>query len=77
MKSAQSDAVAFDGPNTCTILSNREGISEFHKKFICMNDSLHRNMQEHPEVLMISVLMVVFIMVFLKMVTRPRRSGDE
>ena len=77
MTSLQSDKVALDGPNTCTILSNREGVSEFHKKFICVNDSLHENMQEHPEVLMLYVLMVVFIMVFLKVVTRPRHGGKE
>ena len=73
MTSLQSDKAALDGPATCTMLSNRKGVSEFHKKFICVNDSLHENMQKHPEVLMLYVL----IMVFLKVVNRPRHGGEE
>jgi hypothetical protein len=33
-------------------------------------------MQQHPEVLMLYVLMVIFIMLFLKLVTR-KRPGDD
>jgi len=34
-------------------------------------------MQQHPEVLMLYVLMVIFIMVFLKLVTRKRPGEDQ
>jgi hypothetical protein len=77
MASEPLNQATYDGPNTCTILSNTEGVSEFRKKFVCVNDNLHENMQEHPEVLMLYVLTVIFIMIFLKIVTRPRRNADD
>ena len=53
--------------NTCQILSQSEGVSEYRKDFVCLNDSLHENLQDHPHVL------------FLKMVTRksPGPKSDS
>jgi hypothetical protein len=43
-----------------------------------MNDNLHEGLQEHPQVLILYVAMVIFVMVFLKLVTRkPRKTGSE
>jgi hypothetical protein len=39
-----------------------------------MNDSLHENMQDNPEIIILYVAMVIFVMVFLKMVTRAPRG---
>lgn len=65
--------------NTCQILSQSEGVSEYRKDFVCLNDSLHENLQEHPQVLILYVAMVIFVMVFLKMVTRksPTATSDD
>ena len=60
--------------NTCQILSQSEGVSEFRKDFVCLNDSLHENLQDHPHVLILYVAMVIFVMVFLKIVTRKSPS---
>ena len=42
---------------------------------MCLNDSLHESLQNHPNVLILYVAMVIFVMVFLKVVTRPPRSS--
>lgn len=65
--------------NTCQILSNSESVSEFRKDFVCLNDSLHENLQDHPHVLILYVAMVIFVMVFLKMVTRksPKAKSED
>ena len=60
--------------NTCQILSQSEGVSQFRKDFVCLNDSLHENLQDHPHVLILYVAMVIFVMVFLKIVTRKSPS---
>ncbi|MGC6519188.1 MAG: hypothetical protein ACON37_04080 [Candidatus Puniceispirillaceae bacterium] len=67
--------MAKDGPNACEVLSANESVGEFRKDFVCMNDSLHENMQDNPEVIILYVAMVVFVMVFLKMVTRKPRTA--
>ena len=70
--------MANDGLNACEVLSQIERVSEFRRDFVCMNDSLHENLQNEPQVLILYVVMVVFVMVFLKMVTRePRRRKSE
>ena len=66
-----------DGPNTCEILSADPSVGEFKRDFICINDSLHENLQDHPHVLILYVAMVIFVMVFLKMVTRAPRRRPE
>lgn len=63
-----------DGQNACEVLSQIERVSEFRRDFVCMNDSLHENLQNEPHVLILYVAMVIFVMVFLKMVTRPPRK---
>jgi hypothetical protein len=63
--------MAEDKMNACQVLSQSERISEFRKDFVCMNDNLHEGLQEHPHVLILYVAMVIFVMVFLKLVTRP------
>ena len=40
--------------------------------FVCLNDSLHESLQDHPNVVILYVAMVIFVMVFLKVVTRPQ-----
>ena len=60
-----------DKMNACQVLSQSERVSEFRKDFVCMNDNLHEGLQEHPHVLILYVAMVIFVMVFLKLVTRP------
>lgn len=40
-----------------------------------MNDSLHENMQDNSEVIILYVAMVIFVMVFLKMVTQKPRTA--
>ena len=67
--------MAKDGPNACEVLSANESVGEFRKDFVCMNDSLHENMQDNPEVIILYVAMVVFVMVFLKMVPRKPRTA--
>lgn len=70
--------MANDRPNTCEILSSDEGVGEFRRDFVCLNDSLHESMQDNPEVIILYVAMVIFVMVFLKMVTRqPRTAGTQ
>lgn len=70
--------MAKDGPNACEVLSQVERVSEFRRDFVCMNDSLHENLQNEPQVLILYVAMVIFVMVFLKMVTRePRKRKPE
>ncbi len=66
--------MANDQKNTCEILSADEGVGEFRRDFVCMNDSLHENMQDNPEIIILYVAMVIFVMVFLKMVTRAPRG---
>lgn len=67
-----------DKMNACQVLSQSERVSEFRKDFVCMNDNLHEGLQEHPQVLILYVAMVIFVMVFLKLVTRkPRKTGSE
>ena len=47
--------------------------------FVCLNDSLHESLQDHPNVVILYVAMVIFVMIFLKAVTRPqlvRNSGN-
>ena len=47
--------------------------------FVCLNDILHESLQDHPKVVILYVAMVIFVMVFLKVVTRPqlvRNSGN-
>lgn len=69
--------MAKDSPNACEILSANDSVGEFRKDFVCLNDSLHESMQDHPEVIILYVAMVIFVMVFLKMVTRkPRTSAS-
>ena len=66
-----------DSPNTCEILSANDSVGEFRRDFVCLNDSLHESMQDNPEVIILYVAMVIFVMVFLKMVTRtPRTSAS-
>ena len=60
-----------DKMNACQVLSQSERVSEFRKDFVCMNDNLHEGLQEHPQVLILYVAMVIFVMVFLKLGTRP------
>ena len=66
--------------NTCQILSDSETVGEFRKDFVCLDDSLHESLQNHPHVLILYVAMVIFVMVFLKMVTRqspsPKSDGQ-
>ncbi len=70
--------MAEDKINACQVLSQSERVSEFRKDFVCMNDNLHEGLQEHPQVLILYVAMVIFVMVFLKLVTRkPRKTGSE
>ena len=67
-----------DKMNACQVLSQSERVSEFRKDFVCMNDNLHEGLQEHPQVLILYVAMVIFVMVFLKLVTRkPRKTDSE
>lgn len=67
-----------DKVNACQVLSQNEMVSDFRKDFVCMNDNLHEGLQEHPHVLILYVAMVIFVMVFLKMVTRtPRTSASR
>jgi hypothetical protein len=71
--------MADDKINACQVLSQSERVSEFRKDFVCMNDNLHEGLQDHPQVLILYVAMVIFVMVFLKLVTRKSRqtgSGD-
>ena len=64
--------------NACQVLSQSERVSEFRKDFVCMNDNLHEGLQEHPQVLILYVAMVIFVMVFLKLVTRkPRQPRSD
>jgi hypothetical protein len=42
-----------------------------------MNDNLHEGLQEHPYVLILYVAMVIFVMVFLKLVTRPASQSKS
>ena len=67
--------MASDKKNTCEILSSDEAVGEFRRDFVCLNDSLHESMQDNPEVIILYVAMVIFVMVFLKMVTRKPRSN--
>ena len=69
--------MAKDGPNTCEILSADESVGEFRRDFVCLNDSLHESLQNHPNVLILYVAMVIFVMVFLKVVTRPQRVRNS
>lgn len=67
-----------DSPNTCEILSANDSVGEFRRDFVCLNDSLHESMQDNPEVIILYVAMVIFVMVFLKMVTRnPRTTASK
>ena len=67
-----------DKMNACQVLSQSERVSDFRKDFVCMNDNLHEGLQEHPQVLILYVAMVIFVMVFLKLVTRkPRKTGSD
>ena len=67
-----------DKMNACQVLSQSERVSQFRKDFVCINDNLHEGLQEHPQVLILYVAMVIFVMVFLKLVTRkPRKTGSE
>lgn len=66
--------MAEDKMNACQVLSQSERVSEFRKDFVCMNDNLHEGLQEHPHVLLLYVAMVIFVMLFLKMVTRKSSS---
>jgi len=69
--------MAEDKINACQVLSQSERVSEFRKGFVCMNDNLHEGLQDHPQVLILYVAMVIFVMVFLKLVTRkPRQTGS-
>ena len=66
-------------PNNCEILLANESVGEFRGGFVCLNDSLHESLQDHPKVVILYVAMVIFVMVFLKVVTRPqlvRNSGN-
>ena len=67
-----------DSPNACEILSASDSVGEFRRDFVCLNDSLHEGMQDNPEVIILYVAMVIFVMVFLKLVTRnPRTSASK
>jgi hypothetical protein len=66
-----------DKMNACQVLSQSERVSEFRKDFVCMNDNLHEGLQEHPHVLILYVAMVIFVMVFLKLVTRPATQSKS
>lgn len=66
-----------DKMNACQVLSQSERVSEFRKDFVCMNDNLHEGLQEHPQVLILYVAMVIFVMVFLKLVTRPASQSKS
>ena len=71
--------MAKDCPNNCEILLANESVGEFRGGFVCLNDSLHESPQDHPKVVILYVAMVIFVMVFLKVVTRPqlvRNSGN-
>lgn len=65
-----------DQKNACEILSASENVGEFRRDFVCMNDSLHESMQDNPEVIILYLAMVVFVMVFLKLVTRNHRTTN-
>jgi len=66
--------MAEDKINACQVLSQSERVSEFRKDFVCMNDNLHEGLRV---VLILYVAMVIFVMVFLKLVTRkPRQNGS-
>jgi hypothetical protein len=69
--------MAEDKMNACQVLSQSERVSEFRKDFVCMNDNLHEGLQEHPYVLILYVAMVIFVMVFLKLVTRPASQSKS
>ena len=69
--------MAEDKMNACQVLSQSERVSEFRKDFVCMNDNLHEGLQEHPQVLILYVAMVIFVMVFLKLVTRPASQSKS
>ncbi|MGB1872149.1 MAG: hypothetical protein ACPIFQ_10835 [Candidatus Puniceispirillaceae bacterium] len=71
--------MAEDKMNACQVLSQNEAVSEFRKDFVCMNDNLHEGLQDHPHVLILYVAMVIFVMVFLKLVTRrsPQSKSDS
>ena len=70
--------MAEDKLNACQVLSQSERVSGFRKDFVCMNDNLHEGLQEHPQVLILYVAMVIFVMVFLKLVTRkPRKTRSD
>ena len=67
--------MAKDCPNNCEILLANEWFGEFRGGFVCLNDSL----QDRPNVVILYVAMVIFVMIFLKVVTRPqlvRNSGN-
>ena len=67
-----------DSPNACEVLSANDSVGEFRRDFVCLNDSLHESMQDNPEVIILYVAMVIFVMVFLKMVTRaPRPTASR
>ena len=71
--------MAKDCPNNCEIFLANESVGEFRGGFVCLNDSLHESLQDHPKVVILYVVMVIFVMVFLKVVTRPqlvRNSGN-
>ena len=68
-----ASTIKADSPNTCEILSANDSVGEFRRDFVCLNDSLHESMQDNPEVIILYVAMVIFVMVFLKMVTRTPR----
>ena len=69
--------MAEDKMNACQVLSQTERVSEVRKEFVCMNDNLHEGLQEHPYVLILYVAMVIFVMVFLKLVTRPASQSKS
>ena len=71
--------MAEDKMNACQVLSQNEAVSEFRKDFVCMNDNLHEGLQDHPHVLILYVAMVIFVMVFLNLVTRrsPQSKSDS
>ena len=53
-----------------------EFFGEFRRDFVWLNDSLYENMQGNPEVIILYVAMVTFVMVFRKMVTRKPRTAS-
>ena len=53
--------MASDKKNTCEILSSDEAVGEFRRDFVCLNDSLHESMQDNPEVIILYVAMVIFV----------------